>query len=387
MDQPPIGRGGVLIAGGKIVEVGDAPALSRQYPHAQVQDLGRAILLPGLVNAHVHLELSNQSPGDKPASFVDWVLGLMGNPTDAAQGVRVGVEQSLRFGVTCVGDISRQCAITRPLLSAGPLRAVSYGEVSAMAQRRGLLEERLARAAHSSDQSDYLKIGISPHAPYSIEAHGYRRCLEVAGRNHFPIATHLAETADEAEFLAGHSGPFKRLWDALGAWDDQVPRFEDGPIRYAKSLGLLDYPTALLAHVNYCDADELALLARGKASVVYCPRTHDYFGHPPHRWRTMLRAGINVAVGTDSCASSPDLNLLDDLRLLHQLAPAAPSIDLLAMATIRAARAIGMSQAVGSLSPGKCADLVAFPVIDLDDLLTSTMLPSAVWIGGVRVAG
>src|SRR5204862_5225873 len=121
-----------------------------------------------------------------------------------------------------------------------------------------------------------------------------------------PLATHLAESADEAEFLARHSGNLMKVWDFVGGFDDAVPKFEGGPIRYAEALGLLDRPT-LLAHVNYCDDDELKILAAGKASVVYCPRTHQYFAHPPHRWREMIATGINVAIGTDSTASSGDL--------------------------------------------------------------------------------
>ena len=138
-----------------------------------------------------------------------------------------------------------------------------------------------------------------------------------------------------------------------------IATFEGGPIRFAQSLGLLDYEPTLLAHVNYCDDAEMELLARGRASVVYCPRTHAYFGHPPHRWRAMLARGVNVAVGTDSTASSPDLNLVDDLRLLHRIAPEHPAEDLWRMATSRAAKALGCHD-VGSLSPGGLADVVAF---------------------------
>ena len=108
-----------------------------------------------------------------------------------------------------------------------------------------------------------------------------------------PLATHLAETPDEATFLADHTGPFRDLWSYIGAWDQDVPSFAGGAIRFAKATGLLDYPT-LLAHVNYCDDAEMELLAQSKASVVYCPRTHAYFAHPPHRFREMLASGINV---------------------------------------------------------------------------------------------
>jgi cytosine/adenosine deaminase-related metal-dependent hydrolase len=297
-----------------------------------------------------------------------------------------GVAQCVRFGVTSVGDISRQCRLTRRLLKDAPLRIVSYGEIQAMAQRRGLLEERLAAALDATDAGARLRIGLTPHAPYSVEPSGYRRCLEIARAGGLPLATHLAETVDEAEFLAEHRGALRQLWDQWLTWDDQVPKFAGGPIRFARALGLLDYPT-LLAHVNYCDDDELAILAAGRASVVWCPRTHRYFDHPPHRWRDMLSGGINVAVGTDSCASSPDLNLVDDLRLIHEQSPDVPAAEVWSLATIRAARAI-QSPEIGSLTPGKFADLVAFPVRTsnpLREILEEASLPAAVWLEGRQI--
>jgi cytosine/adenosine deaminase-related metal-dependent hydrolase len=394
MDGAILRDGAVAFAEGRILAVGPAAAVRSSFPDANVEDLGARVLLPGLVNAHVHLELSALTPGERPASFVDWLKRLLPRQAPspdaisafARRGVEVGVSQCRQCGVTTVGDISRQCAITRPLLAAGPLRVVSYGEVQAMAQRRGFLEERLALAADASAQAGRLRIGITPHAPYSIDAHGYSRCMQVARERGLPLATHLAETSAEAEFLSGHSGPFRELWNYLNAWDDRTPAFGGGPVRFAHSLGLLDYPT-LLAHVNYCDDEEMALLAGGRASVVYCPRTHVYFGHPPHRWRRMLELGINVAVGTDSTASSPNLNLVDDLRLMHALAPQTPPSLLWEMATIHAARALQMESSVGSLTPGKAADFVAFAANSDDplrEILESDLMPSKVWIAGDR---
>ena len=396
MDQPILRDAGIAFRDGIILSVGPAKQLQREHTGAAITRLPQTILLPGLVNAHVHLELSTHTPGESPRSFVDWLLKLIPRKppshddlqTQTAAAVNEGINQCLRFGVTTVGDISRLCSITRPLLKNTPLRVISFGEVLAMAQRRGMLEERLATAADQADKTERLHIGISPHAPYSVEANGYRRCLEIARSRSMPLATHLAESADEAEFLASHSGPFRALWNELGAWDDQVPTFTGGPIRFAQSLGLLDYPT-VLAHVNYCDDDELALLSRGKASVVYCPRTHAYFGHPPHRWRDMLAASINVAVGTDSTASSPDLNLVDDLRLIHRIAPDVAPESLWELATVRAARALRIDQQVGSLTPGKAAEFFAFPTATaapLLDLLEGNAVPTGVWSSGEHVA-
>jgi cytosine/adenosine deaminase-related metal-dependent hydrolase len=395
MVGPSIGDGAIFVGDGKILDVGRRADLRSRHGDAEINDLGDAVILPGLVNAHTHLELSDCRRGDPPSGgFASWLVGMLQRtrmtPEEmecaVGEAVKLGVEQSIRFGVTTVGDISRQCGLTRRLLRESSLRVVSYGEVQAMAQRRGLLEERLAIAADESLASARFKIGITPHAPYSIEPIGYRRCLETARLRGLPLATHLAETPDEAIFLEFHSGPLRELWNQWLTWDDSVPKFSGGPIRYARELGLLDYPT-LLAHVNYCDDDELAILAAGKASVVYCPRTHEFFGHPPHRWREMLKRGINVAVGTDSCASSPDLNLVDDLRLMHRLYPDEPVTTLWEMATVQAARAIGLEGA-GVIRVGVSADFAAFPISSSDplrEILESQAVPEAMWVQGEQI--
>ena len=383
----------VLIAGDRIVAVGEANQLLHLHPTASIHNLGAVVLMPGLVNAHVHLELSDLHAGSPPAGgFGPWLLNLVRRSAGDAEKVAALVENAVRegarqckiFGVTSVGDITRQCAVTRPLLREGPLRVTSYGEIQAMAGRRSMFAERFAITADKICASDRLRIALTPHAPYTVEPSGYAACLAAARRDGFPLATHLAESPDEAEFLFNHTGPFRELWEAIGQWDDRVPRFNGGPIRFAQSLGLLDHPT-LLAHVNYCDDGELNILAAGRASVVYCPRTHRYFGHPPHRWREMLGRGINVALGTDSCASSPDLNLVDDLRLVHQIAPDFPIDELWRMATIRGAKAIGAEGSVGSLAPGKFADITIFPAETdepLKAILEWNLQPIGRWIAG-----
>jgi cytosine/adenosine deaminase-related metal-dependent hydrolase len=399
MDQPVIEDGGIVLSGGTIKAVGDASTLRRQHPAALEHDLGASVLLPGLINAHVHLELSEvpRLGGERwNGPLADWLIeiikrSLQGDDAGrVARAIETGVRQCLRFGVTTVGDITRQPAMTRPLLRKTRLRVVSFGEIQAMATRRGFLDARLSAAADRTHEGGSHRVGLSPHAPYSVEAAGYQRCVELSRSGAYPISTHLAESADEAEFLARHSGPLLRIWDFLGAWDDGVPRFGGGPIRFANSVGLLDLP-AVFAHVNYCDDEELRLLAGGgRASVVYCPRTHAYFGHPPHRWREMIAAGVNVAVGTDSTASSPDLNLVDDLRLVRRLTPDVPASELWQLVTTRAAAALGLDDEVGSLTPGKQADLVCFPTGDtrdpLEHVLRESILPSNLWIAGEPVA-
>lgn len=401
MDRPPIADGAVLIEGEWIREVGETTALRRANPSAQVVDFGEALLTPGLINAHTHLELSEAARPDSPTTFVDWLMELLdgrlalgaGIGESAAQAAARGAKQSLAFGVTCVGDITRYASASRTALAQSPLRVVSFGEIQAMAGRRHLLDQRLTEATDLS-LDDWmgaarLMVAISPHAPYSVEPHAFGACLHWADRHDRPITTHLAETPAEAEFLREHGGPLRELWRRLGDWSEDVPRFDGGPVRLARELGLLDRNT-LLAHVNYIDDEELAILTAGRASVVWCPRTHAYFGHDPHRFGEMMAKGILVCLGTDSLASAPDLNVLEEARLVHRRHPKMPAEVPWEMLTTRAAAALSVSQWIGSLSPGKWADLAVWPLPGgtdpMGEVLHSERRPLATWIGGEPVA-
>jgi cytosine/adenosine deaminase-related metal-dependent hydrolase len=393
MAGPILENAGILIEQGRVLAVGradDLPAADARWV-----EYPSSIVIPGLVNAHTHLELTAVGQLPRPASFVDWILALragamavLGDAARVAESARRGLADSLRFGVTTVGDITLNPLVTREVLRDSPIRGVSFGEVLGMAGRIGQMEERLGAAVSQAFDREDFRAGIEPHAPYSLDLAGYRRCLEEARSRGLPLATHLAETPDEGEFLARHTGEFRRLWDALGGWTEGVSRAEGGPIRAMQGIGLLDYP-AVLAHVNYVDDEELSILAGGRASVVYCPRTHAYFGHRPHRFTEMLARGINVAIGTDSAASSPDLDLMEDLRLVHRQRPDVAVETLFEMATVRGARALGMADRVGTIEVGTVADLCVFEVgagEPLREVLERGARPEGVWVGGVLLA-
>lgn len=387
MDVPIIRDGAVAIAGGRIVAVGVAKQIVKEYPAARRENLGAAILLPGLINAHTHLELSDRTQAAPTGSFADWVMSLRGGTLTPAAATHLGIDQSLKFGVTCVGDISQISRVSREVIARSPLRAVSFGEVLGLGQRRTRFEELLPDAIDRSLATSRLRIGISPHSPYTVDLEGFERCLSQAIQHHLPLATHLAEVPEEREFLANQSGPLRGMWDKLSWWESGIKTFNGSPIEMAESIGLLRN-NALLAHVNDCNDDELNLLARGNASVVYCPRTHAYFGRPAHRWREMIARGINVAVGTDSCVSSPDLNLVDDLRQLRAEAPEIDAQLIWQLATTRSARALGWQDQIGSIAANKSADLIAFDVggdDPLEELLCGKQLPKSIWIEGNRL--
>jgi cytosine/adenosine deaminase-related metal-dependent hydrolase len=369
-----------------VLEKGSFEDLNRKYPDAEVVDLGDTIAIHGLTNAHTHLELSGATCGEPPASFVDWILSMprrVGREVHQpahdkfAAATRTGIEQCLRFGVTCVGDISQQMHVTRPILRDSPLHAISYGEVIGLGKRRARFEELLPLATDQQHATDRLTIGLSPHSPYTLEPQAIGRCVALARQYSYPMTIHLAETPGEEAFLSGHSGPLKEMWERLGSWEDFPGTFDGTPVEFAKSIGLLDYPTEL-AHVNYCSDPDMAILADGFSTVIYCPRTHKYFGHPPHRWREMIERGINVCVGTDSCASSPDLNIVDELRLMHEIAPDWPVAKLWKMATVNAWKR----------NQNRAAAFTVFAV-STDDPLGEILedrsrLPREVWIDGLR---
>jgi aminodeoxyfutalosine deaminase len=387
---------GIIIQGERVFAIGDADLLKRDYPISSIIDFGNAIVMPGLVNAHTHLELSHLRPGNAPSSFVDWIdsvraaqSSVVDREAVAADSARIGMQQSLGFGMTCVGDISQQSRVTRSALKSGPLRVVSFGECLGLAKLKWKCAQLADEAFDVSNRSGTLRIGVSLHAPYTVDYDDYSFLSRAAMESGLALATHLAESPDEAQFLRDHTGPFRDLWERLGLWSEDVPTFAHGPIFFAASATFLHY-RPLLAHVNYCNDDELAFLSTMDASVVYCPRTHKFFGHPPHRWQDMLAAGINVAAGTDSCASSPNLNLIEELRLLHEIAPEVSTETLWRMGTLNGAKALQWDDEIGSIQNGKSADLTIFNVSTNDPLREiledSTRLPSQVWIKGNPVS-
>lgn len=393
---PPIRCGGVLVRDGVIRGVGRAADLARHRRHLDEVDLGKSILLPGLVNSHVHLELSHcNAEASRGLPLVEWIPALgqqlqRDKPDFAdrtARATAAGAMESLRCGVTCVGDISQQVTVTRPVLRDGPLRVVSFGEALGLARLRPRFEEQRARALDLSDESPFLRCGISPHAPYTVDEPGMRQCVCDAIDARRPIAVHLSETREESEFTRQLAGPFRSLWERIGSWTDDVPCPGVTPIELAERSGLLS-AGALLAHVNHVADAELELLSQRPSSVVYCPRTHAYFGHPPHRWREMLDRGITVAIGTDSRASNPDLDLLQEVRVVGRLAPDLPPLALLRLVTVNAARALAQPARCGALTPGREADFAVFPLEGSDPLNTLLREPlecRSTWVDGRSV--
>lgn len=357
---PVTDNGFVAVADGRIVEVGRWSGLSRQ----RVLDLGESLLLPGLVNAHTHLELTGYAGRIGPCDLWSWVRELIrlrsapGMIERESEGVRAGAELSLRAGVTTVGDISR-LHLAWPVLKPSPLRKVCFAELICFADEPARTVAELEAKVAKTEEDDRLTAGLSPHAPYSVTGDQLRGCVQAARRLRRPLTMHVAETPEERAYVESGSGRLHD-WLTMAGYARQNPSPRRPLFDHLATSGLFGSP-ALLAHMNYVSDAELDRLAQSPCSVAYCPRAHRFYGHSGHRFREMLARGINVCVGTDSLAANESLSVLDELRFLHRECPDVAADVLLRMGTLAGARALGLGGLVGSLGPGKRADLVAFP--------------------------
>ncbi|MGQ0635529.1 MAG: amidohydrolase family protein [Planctomycetaceae bacterium] len=394
VDGPPLERGVVEIEGGLIT------ALHSKPPGPNAVDLGSVALIPGLVNAHTHLELSDvDAPLPFAGSFTDWLgsviehrraraAGATATPATTPAVIR-GCRECLAQGTTLVADIVSP-EWNPATVAETSLPVVALLECLGLSAERILEQVRAAlnhlRQAESGSEPGVQR-GLSPHAPYSVHPDLLSALVDIAVSHEAPVAIHLAETEAERDLLAGGRGPFVEFLKSIGAWRDGVFR---GGLRFADYLReLARAPWGLVIHGNYLAGEDLDLLAGcPHLSVVYCPRTHARFGHAPHPWQTLLSRGIAVALGTDSRASNPDLSLWRELQFLHERHPEFPPHRLLELGTREGARALNTENTRGTLTPGKRADLAvvalpAHPAADPYDLLFhSTARISATMVGG-----
>jgi cytosine/adenosine deaminase-related metal-dependent hydrolase len=392
-DFQVVNDGAVQVESGRIVAIEHGPATRNK----QTIDLGDCLLMPGLVNAHTHLELGFAAKRVPPTpDFADWLHRLLSEIREAAnksgaveRSVRTGLAESLASGVTLLGDITRQPALTRTTIADTPDRptVVSFGEVIAFGAIRDGADAAIERAADRTNAGNDLRIGISPHAPYTVEPNVLVQCLDRAQRDALPVCIHAAETLDEVRYTLDRTGPIRQFFESIGEWDESIPALGMRPIEFLHSAGALR-PGTLLAHANYVSNEDIDAITESGTSVVYCPRTHAAFGHPPHRFRDMLARGVNVCLGTDSLASNPSLSLLEEMRFLRREHADVPPATIMQMAMAAGAKALELGEVTGQLEPGRWADMIAIPLdaesaaTPLSATLESDELPAAVFVRG-----
>jgi cytosine/adenosine deaminase-related metal-dependent hydrolase len=351
IEGPPIEAGAVAIEDGRIAAVGSSAELgSGTY----FED---AVIAPGFVNAHSHIEYAVYAGfGDSLADFAEWIRLHTERKHRIAWEeyiaiARLGAAECLRSGITTVGDCSFSGAAAVAVDELG-LGGIVYLEVFGADPDDALDQFDELRSRAATHFNERVLLGISPHAPYSISPAVYRTCADLG----LPLATHISESESEVRYL--HDGG--------GAWEG-IPWLVDPPgttgTRLLAAEGLLG-PRLLAAHCVVVEPEEIALLAEHDVSVAHCPRSNAYVGCGIAPLRELSDAGIRVGIGTDGVSSTPSHDFFDELRTTVMMArararrpDALTAAEALELGTLGSARALGLEAEVGSLVPGKRADL------------------------------
>jgi cytosine/adenosine deaminase-related metal-dependent hydrolase len=370
ISSAPFSNGTVGVENGRIVYVGDRDDAPRTGDEV---DLGDVILLPGLVNAHCHLELTAMRGFLDGLGFREWVLRLTSarravlTPEMLLDAARLGVVEGLQHGITTFADTGDSGTGFDAMLEQG-VRGICYREVfgpdpsqceEAIAALKAKVDEMQQRA------TDLVRVGVSPHAPYTVSDDLYRATVAFARARGFPVAVHVAESEVESDLVERGGGAFA---DGLIARGIPIAPRARSPIALMESVGVLG-TRALLIHCVRIDADDITAIARHDCAVAHCPASNAKFGHGIAPLAALLQANIRVGLGTDSVASNDRMDLLDESRLAALFANAretrhdALSTDgALSLATIGGAGALGMADQIGTLEVGKAGDLAAFRI-------------------------
>jgi cytosine/adenosine deaminase-related metal-dependent hydrolase len=351
IERPPIEDGAVAIEDGRIVAVGPAAELGSGTRHAG------AAICPGFVNAHTHLEYAVYAGFGDGLSFAPWLAthverkARIDRPEMEAIA-RLGAAQCLASGITTVGDAAFRGASAHACAELG-LRAIVYLEVFGRDPAEALRQFEEKAAYVASAVSDRVRIGVSPHAPYTCSTEVYAACLALD----VPVMTHFNESQDELDWLLRGEGPMKPVEPLLVDPDGQ------SGIRRLAAAGLLD-PRMVAAHCVKVDAEEIGMLARHDVAVVHCPRSNGLLGCGVAPLAELREAGLRVGIGTDGVSSVPSHDAFEELRAAisaararSERADALSATEALELATLGGARALGLEAVIGSLVPGKRADL------------------------------
>lgn len=361
---PPITDGAVLVDDrGKIAAVGPAAAFPAPEG-ARRLEFPQGALVPGLVNCHTHLELTHLAGKNRESTFAPWIRAIRAlkdasTAEEFSRSAERGVRDAWAAGVTCMADTGSTGAPLEALARLGG-RGIYYQEVFGPdpATCGASLAELTGAVARLSQLTSHLvRLGVSPHAPYTVSDALYRATAEFARRNRLPVAAHLAESREETALVRDGSGPFA---DALLARGITVRAQHCSPVEYLLRLGVLASGNGLAIHCVQVNEQDIAILRDSGGAVAHCPRSNRAHGHGTAPLAAFRRAGVRVGLGTDSVVSVGDA----DLRA-EALAAGLDGEDALRMLTIEGARALGLESEIGSLEVGKEADLAVFPSTDL----------------------
>ncbi len=359
-DQYPLEDHAILVRGTRIAAIDKKEKILRSFGRDRVLRFQSGVLLPGLVNVHAHLELPRLMGSFRGGDYASWVLKLLTAKAGmTARDYRLAVKQNIRdlilSGTTTVADITTH-NVSPGIIAKSGLRAVLYHEIISM---RPDSAPPLPRRERGTALVSY---GLSPHSPHTVSENVLRALHEYTKKHRLPISMHVAETRDEVLLFQRRKSGLEKLY-ASAAWDREWAPQARSSVKYLYRLGML-CSGFLAVHAVHTDADDIRLLAHSGASVAHCPRSNRTLGVGTMDLRAMLDAGIPVGLGTDSLASSPTLNLWDEMRVAYarHRSKGITRADILNLATLGGAEALRMQNKIGTLEEGKAADCIVVPL-------------------------
>jgi cytosine/adenosine deaminase-related metal-dependent hydrolase len=361
MNGPPIENGAVATQGGLIVDVGPAERI-KAANSGKVIDLNESVLMPGLINAHCHLDYTclrgRIPPPDN--SFTDWIRAINAEKAklstqDYVASIQDGFAEAKRFGTVAMANLTafpELIAKVQPLLYT-----IWFAELIDVRSPEGA-EQLVDRTLKGLQAAEHF--GFAPHAPFTASERLYRRCADIAAGIPAPLTTHLAESRDEMAMFRDGAGPLCEFMKGIGR--DMSDCGNRTPLARFLEFADSNQPW-LIAHLNELTETDFALLAaaRPNFSVVHCPRSHRYFGHTPFPYSRLQALGYKISLGTDSLASNEDLNLFAEMREFQRNFPETEPEEIVRMTTINPALALGQSNRLGCLAEKSAAELLAVP--------------------------
>jgi cytosine/adenosine deaminase-related metal-dependent hydrolase len=396
--REPFSKGAVVIDGDKIVAVGTRDEIAGAHPNVEIKDHGQAAILPGFVNCHSHLELTAMRGAldDVEHDFSAWLLTLNGlraemSDEDIKVAAVAGAREGAAAGVTCFADIGRMGSAGLHALKEVGLRGVVYQETE-FSPEDGSAEADFAKLLGKfnelrKDETDLVRVGISPHSPYTVSSRLFEMLAQVAIIDRVALHIHVAESAAEHELLTQGTGFFTSIYEKYGVeWHSP----HSTPIEYLERLGVLA-AQPLLAHCVTASPSDIERIGRNGATIAHCPKSNAKFGHGSAPFEAFLDAGIAVGLGSDSVASNNVCDMLEEARFASLMARNREGSrqfirarEMLETATIGGARALQMGDNIGSLEADKQADLAVVSLANLAQQPTNDVHAALVFASNAR---
>jgi cytosine/adenosine deaminase-related metal-dependent hydrolase len=387
MHGAPVENGAVAVSGNRIVDVGRFDDVKARNAGSTV-DLGEQALLPGLINAHCHLDYTCLRGKIAPQkSFTDWIRAINAqklelSAEDYVASINEGFEEAKKFGTTAIANLTAFPELISQLQP--PIRTCWFAElidIRAPERAKEFVDSAIeslgsARPGLPAVRGPRAPQGLAPHTLFTASKNLFRRCEQIAQQEHILLTTHLAESREEMEMFRDASGPLYEFMKSIGRPMDDCGNETPlglflgapGP-RTAGKLGRA-LPAWIVAHLNELTDVDFDLLERAnsKLHVVHCPRSHDYFGHSPFAFDRLRSLGFNICLGTDSLASNESLSLFAEMRIFQKKFPQVSPEEVFRMVTVNPASALRQENALGQIRPGFGADLIAIPCSGSTDI-------------------